>query len=137
MLRLLPPVQRVRYESWTLLRYHRDSPRYTEQDCDLISLDPNRHFINAELAVLHETARREHRLSRHGWKPQRDYYTDLERRLRRLDTRVQVEIYKLIRNRNRSTNSYFRKWNWKIAILIKVPSAEITIISINIKERFS
>ncbi|KAK3305887.1 uncharacterized protein B0T15DRAFT_556404, partial [Chaetomium strumarium] len=54
------------------------------------------------------------------------YATDLERRLRSLDWKVQDEIYELLSDRVQSSSNAFRRREWRVVVLTEVPGGELT-----------
>lgn len=56
----------------------------------------------------------------------RDYDGDLERRLRKLDWKVQDELYALIKDRTDHASNSFRRREYKLAVLLEVPGGEMT-----------
>jgi hypothetical protein len=111
---------------------------------------PNTHFSQDELAAtvaLHEAsvlAHKERRLCKPrtegndgagassgsgtgggGW-GSAVYAADLERRIRKLEWKVQDEIYELLSDRVQSSSNAFRRREWRVVVLTEVPGGELT-----------
>lgn len=54
------------------------------------------------------------------------YAADLEARIRRLDWKVQDEIYELLGDRMQSSSNAFRRRDWRVVVLSEVPGGELT-----------
>ncbi|KAL2174119.1 uncharacterized protein P884DRAFT_250305 [Thermothelomyces heterothallicus CBS 202.75] len=54
------------------------------------------------------------------------YAADLEKRIRRLDWKVQDEIYELLSDRVQSSSNAFRRRDWRVVVLTEVPGGELT-----------
>jgi hypothetical protein len=54
------------------------------------------------------------------------YAADVERRVRRLEWKVQDEIYELLSDRVQSSSSAFRRREWRVVALTEVPGGELT-----------
>ncbi|KAK3386067.1 hypothetical protein B0H63DRAFT_191660 [Podospora didyma] len=114
--------------------------RTEAEDAHVLSVVPNAHFSQAELASVVESnetlhhfsasASSSHRSSSLMKKrknpPQRSYPEDLERRLRKLDWKVQDEIYDLLNDRVQSSSNAYRRRDWKVVVLVEVPGGEMT-----------
>ncbi|KAK4120645.1 hypothetical protein N657DRAFT_648811 [Parathielavia appendiculata] len=54
------------------------------------------------------------------------YAADLEKRVRKLDWKVQDEIYELLSDRMQSSSNAFRRRDWRVVVLTEVPGGELT-----------
>ena len=89
----------------------------------ILAVVPNVHFSQDEIAA--ECAGDKAQYVARG-KPSSGYAADLERRLRKLDWAVQDEIYDLINDRIQSSSNAFRRRDWKLVMLTKIPGGEMT-----------
>lgn len=90
---------------------------------EVVATVPQNHFDQAELSATVDRARKQ-------YEPLTfvscDYEGDLERRLRRLDVPVQEELYSLIRDRTENASNSFRRREYKLVVLARVPGGEMT-----------
>lgn len=135
----MPSSSKTIYESWTISyrrpRYQTsswfsclgaiklwDSTTLTESG-KVTTTTPQTQFDQGELAAAVDRAKEQ-------YEPltfvSRDYDGDLERRLRRLDSTVQDELYNLIRDRTEYASNSFRRREYKLAVLVGVPGGEMT-----------
>lgn len=107
------------YECWTIV-YCR--PR-GEQAGHVVSAAAQPHFGQQELADAVARAREQ-------YEPltlvSRDYDGNLERRLQRLDWAVQDELYGLVWDRTEKTSTCFRRREYKLVVLARVPGGDMT-----------
>ncbi|KAK4101209.1 hypothetical protein N658DRAFT_496510 [Parathielavia hyrcaniae] len=54
------------------------------------------------------------------------YAADVEKRIRKLDWKVQDEIYELLSDRVQSSSNAFRRREWRVVVLTEVPGGELT-----------
>ncbi|KAL2133209.1 hypothetical protein VTI74DRAFT_2754 [Chaetomium olivicolor] len=54
------------------------------------------------------------------------YAADLQARIRKLDWKVQDEIYELLSDRVQSSSNAFRRREWKVVVMSEVPGGELT-----------
>lgn len=90
----------------------------------VMSVDPKVHFGQEELATVVDCTREQHD-ARSRLVP-RSYDGEVERRLRTLNSSVQTELYKLLRDRTENASSAFRRREYKLAVLLEVLGGDMT-----------
>ncbi|KAK3376494.1 hypothetical protein B0T24DRAFT_592163 [Lasiosphaeria ovina] len=127
-------------ESWTITYHARTKKvsawyhwlgicwwRRTEaEDSHVLSVVPNAHFSQAELGVVCANDQAQYAASCRKKSATAGHGPDLERRLRKLDWKVQDEIYDLLNDRVQSSSNAFRRRDWKVVVLVEVPGGEMT-----------
>jgi hypothetical protein len=63
------------------------------------------------------------------------YAADLEERIRKLEWKVQDEIYELLSDRVQSSSNAFRRREWRVVVLTEVPGGELTDSPTGFRER--
>ncbi|KAK3904454.1 hypothetical protein C8A05DRAFT_31781 [Staphylotrichum tortipilum] len=169
----LPSTQKTLHESWTITYHHPSPPRTTAllrilgvtllhrvsdntanpaDDGSVLSVVPNTHFSQAELAATvraHEAACLAAAVAAgskrgvvgrgclrkpplvgtgtgEGEGAAGVYAAEVERRVRELDWKVQDELYELVSDRVQSSSSAFRRREWSVVVLVAVPGGELT-----------
>lgn len=121
----------MHFEAWTIIR---DNEALLGKSKSSILPIPNWQSEQNELVRMYERLQQKHMTRKQIWPfcqrtwpfRKKDYVSDLERRLNRLEPHVRHAIYHLVKDRTAATRTDYAVWEWRVVALMEVPGGRLT-----------